>query len=79
MRGLFHSISGETIKLKTRMAFRVTLAFAVICLSVTLVRAQENYEIQVYGSETVPRGVTMIELHINFTAKGSKKTDVTRA
>jgi hypothetical protein len=38
-------------------------------------RAQDNYEIQVYGSETIPRGVTMIELHNNFTVKGSKKTD----
>ena len=38
-------------------------------------RAQENYEIQVYGSDTVPRGVTMIELHNNFTVKGSKQTD----
>src|SRR5215470_11255737 len=34
-------------------------------------RGQENYEIQVYGSETVPRGVTMFELHSNFTVNGS--------
>lgn len=34
--------------------------------------AQENYEIQVYGSETVPSGGTMIELHSNFAAQGSK-------
>ena len=33
--------------------------------------AQDNYEIQVYGSETVPDGMTMIELHSNFTANGS--------
>ncbi len=35
--------------------------------------AQENYEIQVYGSETVPRGVTMFELHSNYTIRGRKE------
>src|SRR5437588_6494939 len=34
--------------------------------------AQENYEIQVYGAETVPPGSTMVELHSNFTVKGTK-------
>ncbi|MBV8570815.1 MAG: hypothetical protein JO319_09390 [Acidobacteriaceae bacterium] len=37
-------------------------------------RAQGNYEIQVYGSDTVPAGSTMIELHSNYTAEGSKFT-----
>ena len=36
--------------------------------------AQGNYEIQVYGSETVPAGSTMIELHSNFTASGARST-----
>ncbi|MCU1258228.1 MAG: hypothetical protein JWO80_1113 [Bryobacterales bacterium] len=35
---------------------------------------QDNYEIQVYGSETVAPGRTMVELHNNFTISGSKKT-----
>lgn len=34
--------------------------------------AQENYEIQVYPSETVTAGITMFELHSNFTLDGSK-------
>jgi hypothetical protein len=34
--------------------------------------AQDNYEIQVYGSETVDPGKTMVELHSNFTIDGSK-------
>ncbi|TWR24943.1 hypothetical protein FPZ42_14400 [Mucilaginibacter achroorhodeus] len=34
--------------------------------------AQDNYEIQVYGSETVEKGRTMVELHSNNTLKGSK-------
>jgi hypothetical protein len=32
--------------------------------------AQGNYEIQVYGADTVEPGHTMFELHSNFTAKG---------
>jgi hypothetical protein len=35
--------------------------------------AQDNYEIQVYGSETVPKGHTMVELHSNYTASGFTK------
>ena len=34
-------------------------------------RAQDNYEIQVYGSETVEKGHTMVELHSNFTEQGN--------
>jgi len=34
--------------------------------------AQDNYEIQVYGAETVAPRHTMIELHSNFTIQGSK-------
>jgi hypothetical protein len=36
--------------------------------------AQDSYEIQVYGSETVPRGETMVELHSNYTIHGNKQT-----
>ncbi len=32
--------------------------------------AQDNYEIQVYGAETVAKGNTMVELHSNFTFQG---------
>jgi len=35
--------------------------------------AQDNYEIQVYGSETVPKGRTMFETHTNLTVSGSKQ------
>ncbi len=37
-----------------------------------LAMAQDNYEIQVYGSDTVPAGRTMVELHSNFTVSGFK-------
>ena len=33
-------------------------------------KAQDNYEIQVYGSDLVAPGRTMIELHSNYTANG---------
>jgi hypothetical protein len=33
-------------------------------------RAQDNYEIQVYGAELVPAHHTMVELHSNYTAEG---------
>lgn len=35
-------------------------------------KAQDNYEIQVYGSETVEKGHTMLELHSNYTFNGTK-------
>ena len=35
-------------------------------------RGQDNYEIQVYGYETVEAHHTMVELHSNFTFQGSK-------
>src|SRR5215472_12397420 len=37
-------------------------------------RAQGNYEVQVYASDLVPKSVTMVEIHSNFTAKGEKQT-----
>jgi hypothetical protein len=38
--------------------------------------AQDNYEIQVYASETIPRGVTMFELHSNYTLDGRRATEL---
>jgi hypothetical protein len=36
------------------------------------IHAQDNYEIQVYGSDTVAPRSTMVEIHSNFTVDGSK-------
>jgi len=41
-------------------------------LSSVPLKAQGNYEIQVYGSDTVPPDSTMVELHSNFTALGQR-------
>ena len=38
-------------------------------------RAQDNYEIQVYGSETVVPGRTMLELHSNYTQAGRRDVE----
>lgn len=49
------------------------MQLCLLCLLVCFsLRAQGNYEIQVYGSDTVPPGRTMVELHSNFTFEGFK-------
>jgi len=54
------------------LVVRPILLSATLLLSATAVRAQGNYEIQVYGSDTVAPGRTMVELHSNFTFEGFK-------
>src|SRR5271166_3932643 len=49
------------------LAFLAAVAFAA-CAA----HAQNNYEIQVYGVETVLPRSTMVEIHSNFTLDGSK-------
>lgn len=51
-------------------SFGVTSILLLLFCCGTL-HAQGNYEIQVYPSTTVPAGVTMVELHSNFTIDGS--------
>jgi len=38
-----------------------------------IVSAQDDYEIQVYNSETMRKGYTLFELHSNFTPDGNKQ------
>jgi Putative MetA-pathway of phenol degradation len=54
-------------------AMKLVLA-AVVLLSTfaPFMKAQDNYEIQVYGSETVAPHRTMVELHSNYTISGSR-------
>ena len=47
------------------------ILLALICLP-WVARAQDNYEIQVYGSETVAPWNTMVELHSNYTIDGRR-------
>ena len=54
-------------------SWRLT-ALLAIALSPLLARGQPNYEIQVYGAETVPPQTLMVELHSNFTVEGEQQT-----
>ena len=49
----------------------VIFLFLSGCLAI---HAQDNYEIQVYGSDTVAPRHTMVELHSNITLSGFKIT-----
>jgi hypothetical protein len=50
----------------------IALVLVVPFSSLPPVHAQDNYEIQVYSYDTVAPHTTMVELHSNFTAEGSK-------
>ena len=52
---------------------RLLSAFILLAAAGLAARAQNNYEIQVYGSETVAPRSTMVELHSNFTADGQRR------
>jgi outer membrane putative beta-barrel porin/alpha-amylase len=55
---------------------RSVLAVAALALMLPAsVVAQENYEIQVYGSETMPVGTTMFELHSNYALEGRRDVE----
>lgn len=47
------------------------LAGLLLALTAIPAAGQDNFEIQVYGSELVAKGATMVELHSNFTSRGS--------
>jgi len=49
------------------------MAFVAWLLVASPARAQDNYEIQVYDSETVEKGHTMVELHSNFTFQAPRR------
>ena len=54
-----------------RILLRTLLhSFVLLALAIPLAHAQGNYEIQVYGSDTVAPRTTMVELHSNYTAVG---------
>jgi len=53
------------------MGYRpLALALVALFFSSVCARAQDNYEIQVYGSDLVDPAHTMVELHSNFTIDG---------
>jgi hypothetical protein len=61
-----------------KMALMAALIASMIASMIVLpllCAGQDNYEIQVYGSETVAKGSTMVELHSNFTFDGQVGTE----
>jgi len=54
--------------------FPALLATAAFSLSAAAASGQGNYEVQVYGSDTIAPRSTMLELHSNFTAVGQKSS-----
>ena len=55
------------------LPFARQLSLALFLLPLALpIRAQDNYEVQVYGADLVSPLHTMVELHSNFTFQGSK-------
>src|SRR5271166_3478357 len=55
-----------------RLKFFILGGIALAAAAATA-HAQGNYEIQVYGADTVAPRSTMVELHSNFTADGHPK------
>src|SRR5580658_3868563 len=55
--------------LPRRLAIVLALTFRAL-----IAHSQANYEIQVYGAETVPPQTLMVELHSNFTVEGQQQT-----
>ncbi|MGH9528291.1 MAG: hypothetical protein ACRD2S_00050, partial [Terriglobales bacterium] len=62
-------MSGPVFRLLQSATCRWTFAglFTLATGFIPAAYAQDNYEIQVYGSDLVPAGNTMVELHSNFT------------
>ncbi|HVM89848.1 MAG TPA: hypothetical protein VMT76_16800 [Puia sp.] len=57
------------------MLKRNALIICVILFSFYSAFSQDNYEIQVYGSQTVAKNSTMLELHSNYTFDGQKQVE----
>jgi hypothetical protein len=66
-------VSGLTPFASRCLAVACLVAAAPV-VPLSRVQAQENYEIQVYGSPLTPRGRTMFELHSNYTIDGQRVT-----
>jgi hypothetical protein len=58
----------------TKLLAHFFLACCLFLATAVPARAQDNYEIQVYGSDLVDPRHTMVELHSNFTIDGTKTT-----
>ena len=48
------------------------LIITFLLFSIKVAKSQENYEIQVYGSQTQAKNSTIFELHSNFAFDGER-------
>src|SRR5256885_13094455 len=53
------------------LGLTLSMIAALLALASSSAGAQDNYEIQVYGSTLLPPGPPMVELHSNFTTPGT--------
>ena len=68
--------SAQLITVYQRLTIQRLIQFVLlIILAIVPLYGQGNYEIQVYGADTVAPGRTMVELHSNFTIEGFKTMD----
>lgn len=58
---------------KVRARFSAVVLAIILCGLAPRAHSQDNYEIQVYNSEALPQGTTMVEIHSNFTVDGEKR------
>jgi len=58
--------------MRSQQFFAAAGLLLTVALLSSRARAQGNYEIQVYGADTVPPRNLMVELHSNFTPIGQK-------
>ncbi len=59
---------------KHEATYGLVAALCLLCFGLGNARAQGNYEIQVYGAETVAPRTMMVEVHSSFTPKGQRNT-----
>jgi hypothetical protein len=71
LRGFFSSWL-KHIRTSARVVYLILVA-TIMPLGCSIALAQDNYEIQVYGSDTVEPHRTMVESHTNGTVEGSKE------
>jgi len=55
-----------------QMNAKIICLLLIMSVSFSQTFSQDNYEIQVYGSETMDKGSTMFELHSNYVIEGQK-------
>ena len=56
----------------------ISAILILIALTPVMLVGQENYEIQVYPSETIEKGFTGVELHSNYSTSGQGMSDRVR-